>query len=280
MKQVDGCNVAVTRKREIMRGHTARLLGALWIVAMSIPSAWASETEGSSSEDWSFSATPYFWPAGLKGTQATLPPLPALELDASIGDVLKNLDYGIASMLELRKGKFGLNTDFLLLNLGVDTTVAPIPGLSAGLRVDLTTFVVQMAATYRVLEKEQGWLDLVVGARGWYVDTSLKAHVGPIFRKADHIEGWADALGGIRTRINLRALEFPVGEGLHLAATLLGGGGMSGGFVDLTGGMGYDFTDQIKAFAGYRYLKVDYKNSGFVFDVEMQGPMVSGTYKF
>ncbi len=258
----------------------ARVLGMLWVLTLSIPVAWASETEGSSDEEWSFSATPYFWAAGLKGTAATTPPLPALDLDAKIGDILKNLDYAFASMLELRKGKFGLMTDFLLLNLGVDNSGAPIPGVSAGVRVDLTSFIVQMAATYRVIEKEQGWIDLVVGARGWYVDTHLKAAIGPVAFQISHIEGWADALGGIRTRINLRALEFPVGEGLHLAATLLGGGGMSSSFVDLIGGLGYEFTDQIKAFAGYRYLKVDYQNKDFIYDVEMQGPMISGTYKF
>ncbi len=280
MKQVNDCDVAATEKRVIMRGHMARVFSTLCIVALSIPAAWASETEGSSSEDWSFSATPYFWAPGLKGTAATTPPLPALDLDAKIGDILNNLDYGFASMLELRKGKFGIMTDFLLLNLSVDNSGAPIPGVNAGVSVDLTTFIVQMAGTYRVIEKEQGWIDLVVGARGWYVDTKMKAAIGPVAFRLSHIEGWADALGGIRTRINLRALEFPVGEGLHLAATLLGGGGASSSFVDLIGGLGYDFTDQIKAFAGYRYLKVDYKNDGFIYDVEMQGPMVSGTYKF
>jgi len=258
----------------------ARVFSILCIVVLSIPAAWASETEESSSEDWSFSATPYFWAAGLKGTVATTPPLPALDLDANIGTILKNLDYAVASMFELRKGKFGIMTDFLLLNLGVDNSGSPIPGISAAVRVDLTSFIVQMAGTYRVIEKEQGWLDLVVGARGWYVDTHLKAAIGPVAFQISHIEGWADALGGIRTRINLRALEFPVGEGLHLAATLLGGGGMSSSFVDLIGGLGYDFMDQIKAFAGYRYLKVDYQNKDFIYDIEMQGPMLSGTYKF
>jgi len=280
MKQVNDCDVAVTKKRVIMRGHMARVFSILCIVALSIPTAWASETEESSSEEWSFSATPYVWTPGLKGTVATTPPLPALELDANIGTILKNLDYAVASMFELRKGKFGIMTDFLLLGLGVDNSGAPIPGVGAGIRVDLTSFIVQMAGTYRVIEKEQGWLDLVVGARGWYVDTGMKAAIGPIFFRTSHIEGWADALGGIRTRINLRALEFPVGEGLHLAATLLGGGGMSSSFVDLIGGLGYDFTDQIKAFAGYRYLKVDYQNKDFIYDVEIQGPMISGTYKF
>jgi len=108
-----------------MGGHMARVFSILCIVALSIPTAWASETEGSSSEEWSFSATPYFWAPGLKGTLATTPPLPAIEPDAKIGDILKNLDYAFASMLELRKGKFGLMTDFLLLNLGVDNTGAP-----------------------------------------------------------------------------------------------------------------------------------------------------------
>jgi hypothetical protein len=50
--------------------------------------------------------------------------------------------------------------------------------------------------------------------------------------------------------------------------------------VDLTGGLGYDFTDQINAFAGYRYMKVDYKNKDYIYDVEYYGPMISGTYKF
>jgi hypothetical protein len=263
-----------------MRGHMARMFSILWIVALSIPSVWASETEGSSSEDWSFSATPYFWAPGLKGTAATMPPLAAIDLDAKLGDILGNLDYGVASMLELRKGKFGIMTDFMLINLSVTNSGNPIPGIGAGMRVDLTSFIVQMAGTYRVLEKEQGWLDLVVGARGWYVDSHLKAHVGSLAFVKSHIEGWADALGGIRTRINLRALEFPVGEGLHLTATLLGGGGMSSSFVDLIGGLGYDFTDQIKAFAGYRYMKVDYKNKDYLYDVEYYGPMISGTYKF
>jgi len=63
-KQVSDCDVAVTKKRVIMRGHMARVFSILCIVALSIPAAWASETEGSSSEDWSFSATPYFWAAG------------------------------------------------------------------------------------------------------------------------------------------------------------------------------------------------------------------------
>ncbi len=260
----------------------ARALCIFCIVALSIPAAWASETEESSSEDWSFSATPYFWAPGLKGTAATMPPLAAIDLDAKLGDILGNLDYAVASMFELRKGKFGIMTDFMLINLSVTNSGAPIPGVGAGMRVDMTSFIVQMAGTYRVFEKEQGWLDLVVGARGWYVDSHLKARVGPVALVTSHIEGWADALGGIRTRINLRALEFPVGEGLHLTATLLGGGGMSSSFVDLIGGLGYDFTDQIKAFAGYRYTKVDYKNTsnGFIYDAEYYGPMISGTYKF
>ncbi len=51
MKQVSDCDVAVTKKRVIMRGHMARVFSMLCIVALSIPAAWASETEGSSSED-------------------------------------------------------------------------------------------------------------------------------------------------------------------------------------------------------------------------------------
>lgn len=79
-------------------------------------------------------------------------------------------------------------------------------------------------------------------------------------------------VGGLRTRINLW-------KGLHVTATALGGGALNN-IADLTGTIGYTFTNQFSVMAGYRYLKMDYKNKGFVWDIEQQGPIPSGKYTF
>ena len=95
---------------------------------------------------------------------------------------------------------------------------------------------------------------------------------GGIFLSNEHTEGWVDVMAGIRARIEL-------GMGFQAQALLIGGGGVSSGAADIMGRIGYSFTDNLSTYAGYRYLKVDYQNKDFIFDIEMQGPMVSGTYK-
>jgi len=251
-----------------MRSQVARVLGILWVLALSIPTAWASETEDSSSEEWSFTVTPYVWAISLKGSAAPLPPFPAEDFEASFGDIWKDLNLGFFGVAELRKGKFGIISDVIWADISMDA--APVGGL---VEIDSTSVIASLLGAYRVLEEERGWLDLVVGARGYYIDTGLDVGPGGIFLTNDHTEGWVDAMGGIRARIEL-------GMGFHAAALLLGGGGGSSSAADIMGRIGYTFTKHWSAFAGYRFLKIDYKNNGFVWDVEYQGPLVGGSYKF
>ena len=256
-----------------MRSQVARVLGILWVLALSIPTAWASETEGSSSEDWSFTVTPYVWAISLKGSAAPLPPFPATDFEASFGDIWKDLNLGFFGVAELRKGKFGIINDVIWADISMDSSGPLPPAFGSFVKVDSTSVIASLLGAYRLLEREQGWLDLIVGARGYYIDTSLDIGPGGILLSKGHTEGWVDAMGGIRARIEL-------GMGFHAQALLLGGGGGSSSAADIMGRIGYTFTKHLSAFAGYRFLKIDYKNNGFVWDVEYQGPLVGGTYKF
>jgi hypothetical protein len=251
----------------------ARVFSILCIVALSISPAWASETEGEtedlSSEDWSFTVQPYVWAISLKGSAAPLPPLPATDFDASFGDIWKDLNLGFFGNAELRKGKFGIIGDVIWADLSMDSG-GPLGGL---VEIDSSSVIASLLGAYRLLEKEQAWLDLVVGARGYYIDTSLDVGPGGIFFTSGHTEGWVDAMAGIRARIEL-------GMGFHAQAFLIGGGGGSSSAADIMGRIGYSFTKHLSAYAGYRFLKIDYKNNGFVWDVEYQGPLVGGSYKF
>jgi len=234
----------------------ARMLGIFWILTLSIPTAWASETEDSSSEDWSFTVRPYVWAISLKGSAAPLPPLPAADFEASFGDIWKDLNLGFMGNAELRKGKFGIISDVIWADISMDAV--PVGGL---VEIDSSSVIASLLGTYRLLEKEQAWLDLVVGARGYYIDTSLDVGPGGIFFTSGHTEGWVDAMAGIRAQIEL-------GMGFNAGALLLGGGGGSSSAADIFGKIGYSFTKNLSAYAGYRFLKIDYKNNGFVWDVE------------
>ena len=43
---------------------------------------------------------------------------------------------------------------------------------------------------------------------------------------------------------------------------------------NLMGTLNYSLTQQIQLSAGYRHLSVDYQRDGFVYDVEMSGPLL------
>jgi opacity protein-like surface antigen len=46
------------------------------------------------------------------------------------------------------------------------------------------------------------------------------------------------------------------------------------------GGAGYQLSSSWSAFAGYRYLSVDYNKDGFVYDIDQHGPMLGAIYRF
>lgn len=46
------------------------------------------------------------------------------------------------------------------------------------------------------------------------------------------------------------------------------------------GGVGYAIDQRWSAFAGYRAMKVDYRNGSFIFDALQQGPVLGLTSRF
>lgn len=46
------------------------------------------------------------------------------------------------------------------------------------------------------------------------------------------------------------------------------------------GGVGYDFSDKVSAFAGYRAMKVDDRNGSFIYDALQRGPVLGLMARF
>jgi hypothetical protein len=256
------------RKRVIVT-----FLGLFLVMSFGVSAGWAQETGGLQADRWSFTLAPYVWGTGLKGNIRALPPLPSSNVNASFGDIVENLDLGFMTKAELRKGRWGILTDIMWTKVSADGST---PGpLFSSTRLDSETLMATVAVAFRMAENERAWLDLVAGVRGYYVNTDLNLRAGLLpERTLSDSTGWVDGLAGLRGRVN-------IWKGLYLSATTLAGGGGSNIAVDLTGGMGYAFNQHISTFAGYRYVKVDYKkSSGFVWDVEYKGPFLGMAFTF
>ena len=61
----------------------------------------------------------------------------------------------------------------------------------------------------------------------------------------------------------------------------IGGFGLASDITyQLLGSVNYTFTESISADAGYRYLKVDYEDGSYLFDVAFQGPFLGVVFEF
>jgi len=238
------------------------------------PPLRAQETSATTTSGWSFGLTPYIWFASLEGDVATISGLPTTSVDASFDDIIENTDMALMLAAEARRGRFGIVTDLNYLSLSTDgDTPGPLFG---DVDVDTSTFFATVAGFYEVLPGERIRLDVLAGARVWYVDTEIDLSAGLLpARSVEDDEVWADPVVGLRWRGNL-------GRGFFLAgAADIGGFGVASDFTwGLLGTLGYQFNDWLSARAGYRRLEVDYEDDGFVWDVELSGPIVGATFRF
>jgi hypothetical protein len=236
--------------------------------------AGAQDTAATAAGGWSFGLTPYVWFASLKGDVATLSGLPPVSVDADFGDIIENTDIALMLAAEARRGRFGIVTDLSYLALSADgNTPGPLFG---GADVDTSTVFATFAGFYQVVAHERVSLDALAGARVWYVDTEIDLSTGLLpARNVQDDEVWADPVVGLRWNAQL-------GRGFFLAgyADVGGFGVASDSTWQLLGTLGYRFNDWFSARAGYRHLDVDYDNDGFVWDVELSGPIVGATFRF
>ena len=225
--------------------------------------------------DWVFEVAPYGWLAGLKGNVAQFG-LPDISVDASISDVLDNLDIALMGLAQVRNGRFSAFSDLVYAKLSAD---AETPHGIIANKVDVTTksLMFTAAAAYSIYYDDSANFDLVAGGRLWSVNTDVELKGGLLDGK-DFSDGetWVDPLVGAKGRVSLSPDIFLTGWGL------IGGFDVNNDKLmwDLFGGLGYRLSDWASVVAGYRGVSVDYSNNGFVYDVVQQGPLVGFDMRF
>ncbi len=234
----------------------AGTLSAGPMVMTEIPAELPREDGG-----WAFEFVPYLWMPDLDGTVGIGGLSSAV--DVSFGDIADNLDMAASGMFGVRKGRFGLLTDFLYLKVSPSFD-PPGPLFSRG-DLTLKQTMVDLKATYRAVQKPNYFMDIGVGARYFDLDLDLEFRPGLAPGVgASGSEGWWDAVGGVRGQWSFTDRWF-----LTYLADI--GGGSSDLTWQAMAGLGYRFTDAVHVTLAYRYMDYDYENGGFKYDLTTQG---------
>jgi len=236
-----------------------------------VPSA-TSNPQTSSSDDWQFQFSPYFWLAGLHGTGGV--GNRTTEVDESFRDVFGALNFAFMGTFEARKSKFISLTDLEYVSVS-DDKATPGP-LFSSVDAGFKTFIFDQEVGYRLFENpaKGASLDVLGGARVWRVKTDFEFGAGIL--PATRIEAsrsWVDAVGGLRGKMALSQKMFLTGK------FDLGGGG-SHFTWQVFAGAGYNLNPKIALIFGYRALDVDYHKNNFVFDMNQRGPILGLGFKF
>jgi hypothetical protein len=223
--------------------------------------------------NWTFQITAYLWAAGLEGDVRLGPNAPMTHVDASFGDILSDLRFAAMATVEVRYARLGVVADLMYLSLATSVT-GPRGFLNAQLKDK--TLIATVSGAYRVVDAGSWWLDLEAGARIWAMDMDLVFSVVPlgVSRNYSLSKSWADPIIGIRARAYLNEKFFVQGY-----ADVGGFDVASKSTWQLAGIIGYQHSPAVSFFAGYRYLAVDYNRNGFIWDVDMHGPMFGASFR-
>ena len=259
---------------------------ALWV---SVPPGYAQEPESKSAPaeitasgdtkgaqpatrgGWEFSVAPYFFLASLDGTVGVVGQ--RAEVSASFRDLFRNLDFAAMGQFEARKGNWSILADAMYMSLsGKRVTPSPFFG---DIDVEVKETIFEPSVAYRALKSEKGSIDLLGGVRIWHVKTHLTFQ--PRILPLVDVEGsknWADPIVGVRGVANLSPRVFVLGR------FDAGGFGVGSDFTGQAfGGAGFQVKPRVALIGGYRYLRADYVNEGFIFKTTMSGIMLGAKFR-
>jgi hypothetical protein len=198
-----------------------------------------------------------------------------VSVHATAGDVLSHFRFGLAGTTEFRKNRMVIPIDVMWVRLQADHAL-PFPNLganSANMKVGEVLFTPKIG--YRLLEQEKFKVDVTSGIRYWHIGQSLSFSPGDLGLNFSGSLNWVDPVFGARIQL---ALSPKVSVGVIGDA----GGFGAGANLDyqVVGLLGYQISPKWGLQAGYRYLYVDYRSQGNVFNVTMPGAAFGATYTF
>jgi hypothetical protein len=218
------------------------------------------ESQEETDQKWQFRITPISWAFNqdltLSGPDRTA------SSTVKAKDVIGDIQFTIGGRFEARKGKWGAMIDgnFIRLEDTTNVALANNPGRPLfSVTPDIRNSILQGVGTYRVVDKDDAYMDVLAGFR--YYDLDVKLGVAPLVPSAlfpaplqlERDLNFIDPIIGAQG-------SMPLGK--DVSAFLYGDIGGFGVGSDFTyrfdAGVDWAFAKQWSAQLGYRVLGVDY----------------------
>ena len=254
------------------------LTGAIGLFTPFAPTAADAAGTNTTGDDWQFTVEAYGYLPTIGGTLTT-----GDDIELEFDDILENLDFTFLGVLQARKGKWAIVSDVSYLKLSADeggNRTVPLGSFNVPTRVDIgvemTTWIVNLAGSYRVYQTDKYDVQLLAGARYFYLDTKAELDTSIVPAGGTEVDAdddvW-DGIVGVRGLANLSdkwwlTYRFDVGSGGS----------------DLTWNASAQFGrkyDWGSLAAGYRYLHYDF-DSDFTLmkDLDVYGPFLGAVWEF
>jgi len=279
-----------------MNSFSIRSTCALAVIgALAAAAPLASQAQAS--DDWEYTATIYGWLPSFGGN-VSVPTGPmgggggSTSVGLNMSDILSGLNFTFQGMLTADKGRWGMATDIIYLDLGSSTKKVkdftfndvelPV-GVTANVDFDMTSWLWTIAGTYLVIDDPDHPMKLLAGARMFDVSTDVKWQLeGDIAGQplpgrngtADGSETIWDAIVGVKGEVRLGDdkkwfvpyyLDVGTGDSDLTWQSMLGAG------------YSFDWGDLV---AVWRYLDYDMPSGDLLENLDANGAAIGVTFHF
>ncbi|WNC73835.1 hypothetical protein RGQ13_07550 [Thalassotalea psychrophila] len=239
-------------------------------------------------EDWKFEFTPYIWAAANEGKSGAYGDLNGVPfesispIDISFSDLAEELDFGTMFNFSAKKNNWFMYSEVTVLSIENAEVAVPPPAdaSSASIKTDISGEIIDIAAGYRLMERSNFDLYGYIGARYFNLDVTLKTkrtklNNEVVKRNINTGDDFIDPFVGVHAKWKINN-TFALQGRLEV-----------GGFADqpsentlVSVTLDHNLSDNWSLKYFYRMMNIDYKDNGFVYDMEVTGPGIGATYKF
>jgi len=212
----------------------------------------AAETE---TDKWQFTISPYLWIASIVGSTGAEGVDSGIDTDYSFLS-LDNLEGAFFIAASASKNQWTIQTDIVFLKFADEGDFDPFRA-----NIDLDGHILELSGAYRPSSFE--YTEVIFGLREVALNLDVGLTPGP---QGVESKSWLDPLVGIR-------YVRPLGERWRARLRAdLGGFGISSDLTfNVLVGADFNMTKHSSLFMGYRYLTLDFADSGFLVDLTADG---------
>ena len=258
-------------------GTTAVALVLLGFLALSL--LGTQPVQAQTDDGWNFGAAVYLWGSSIGGTTQV-----GDDIEVDFKDIAENLEFALMGTFEARKGKWGLLTELIYIDIGVDKSVnvdLPVgPGIidvTANADLDMQTLILHFAGQYNMMENNGSRLDLLAGVR--YLDMDMKLKLGisalgqDFSREVSDSPGVTDAIIGAKGNLAM-------GKRWFLPYYVDIGTGQSDFTWQAMGGVAFRAASWVDLALTCRYLEWQFEKDAVIADFNLSGPLFGAIFRF